>query len=276
MSSAGAARAAAPVSHARAEASRRNGRMSRGPKTTEGKARSSQNALRHGLCAAKHVVLPDEDAAEFQALEAALTLELAPLGAVQAVLAQRIAAGAWRLMRADRLEAEVLAERRYGDASSGLALIRDGNGTRSFETVLRYRGAALAELMRALRTLKSLQAEASPAIEGPAESARPARTKQVTPRPPARISACPRPEQPEPRRKPSEPEPGSAPKRPEPRPDSTRPERDRRPPGPGALRNPNEPDAHFRPTRHPSVRPRSSGSKTTSSLMPSGSVKKTA
>jgi hypothetical protein len=81
MSSAGAAPCAVPAIHARAEASRRNGAKSRGPKTTEGKARSSQNALKHGFRAQKHVVLDDEDAAEFAALEAALVEELAPDGA---------------------------------------------------------------------------------------------------------------------------------------------------------------------------------------------------
>ena len=44
MSSAGAPRAAVPVSNARAEASRRNGAKSRGLKTAEGKARSARNA----------------------------------------------------------------------------------------------------------------------------------------------------------------------------------------------------------------------------------------
>jgi hypothetical protein len=38
-------------------------------------------------------------------------------------------------------------------------LIRDCNGPRSFDTLLRYRGGTLAELWRALRTLKALQAE---------------------------------------------------------------------------------------------------------------------
>jgi hypothetical protein len=37
-----ALRAAVPVSNARAEASRRNGAKSQGPKTEEGKARSAQ------------------------------------------------------------------------------------------------------------------------------------------------------------------------------------------------------------------------------------------
>jgi hypothetical protein len=154
MSSVGAApRAAVPVSHARAEASRRNGAKSRGPKTEEGKARSAQNALRHGMRAEKHVVLPDEEGAEFAALEAALVEELAPVGALQTVLARRVAVAAWRLARADRIEVELFEERKGPSGGIGLALIRDGNGARSFETLLRYRGAAMAEFWRALRTL---------------------------------------------------------------------------------------------------------------------------
>ena len=38
----------------------------------DGKARSAQNALKHGMRALKYVVLPHEDAVEFQALEAAI------------------------------------------------------------------------------------------------------------------------------------------------------------------------------------------------------------
>jgi hypothetical protein len=153
-------RAATPLSNARAAASRRNGARSRGPKTPEGKARSRLNAIKHGMRAAMHVVLPDEHAVEFQALQEALLDELAPDGALQLVLARRVAVAAWRLARADRMEVELFAERRWetGDPL-GLALIRDGNGTRSFETLMRYRGAAMAEFMRALRTLKALQAE---------------------------------------------------------------------------------------------------------------------
>ena len=189
MSSAGAApRAAVPLSSARAEASRKNGAKSRGPKTEEGKARSAQNALKHGMRAEKHLVLPDEDAAEFAALEAALIEELAPVGALQTVLARRVAVAAWRLARADRIEAELFEERHVPGGGVGLALIRDGNGTRSFETLLRYRSAAMAEFWRALRTLKALQAEQQ-ATAVAASPPRPKIARRVTPNEPERGAA---------------------------------------------------------------------------------------
>jgi hypothetical protein len=159
MSTIGAAPRAA-VHTARAEASRRNSARSRGPKTPEGKVRAAQNALEHGLRAAKHVVLPDEDAAAFAALEAALLDDLAPVGALQAVLASQIVSAAWRLARADRIEAEILIFRDRGEGDLGLAVTRDGNSARALPTLLRYRGAAHAELLRALRTLRALQAAA--------------------------------------------------------------------------------------------------------------------
>ncbi|MGH8543769.1 MAG: hypothetical protein ACREX3_09100 [Gammaproteobacteria bacterium] len=109
---------AAITTSARAAASRRNGARSRGPTTPEGKARSAQNALKHGLRAQKYVVLQDEDAAEFAALEAALTDELAPQGALQSVLVGRGAVAAWRLARADRIETELFAYRRVRMATS--------------------------------------------------------------------------------------------------------------------------------------------------------------
>ena len=58
--------------------------------------------------------------------------------------------------------------------SLGLALIRDCNNARAFfDTLLRYRGGTLAEFWRALKTLKSLQAEraAQEAAPAPAPAA---------------------------------------------------------------------------------------------------------
>ena len=181
--------AAVAVSNARAEASRRNGARSRGPKTPEGKARAARNALGHGLRAENNVVLPDEDAAEFADLEAALVAELAPVGMLQTVLARRVAVAACRLARADRLAAGTglgprsPTRRPTGRPVPGAALGRRrpwprADPRRQWHAVVRdalagastdlgdrcaptnrYRGAAMAEFWRALKTLKALQAE---------------------------------------------------------------------------------------------------------------------
>ena len=133
--------------------------------------------------ALNYVVLADEDAVEFQTLEAALVDELAPEDALQVVLARRVAVAVWRLARADRMEVELFEERRWEDAGVGMALIRDGNGTRSFETLMRYRGAAMAEFWRALKTLKALQAEQAAVLE---QAAAPTRWRRPPPSLPRR------------------------------------------------------------------------------------------
>ena len=89
------------------EANRRNARSSTGPKTETGKAASSANALSHGLTAADNVVLPEEDPDDFERLREGVIAELAPTGALQEVLAHRVAVLLWRLDRVARLEAEL-------------------------------------------------------------------------------------------------------------------------------------------------------------------------
>jgi hypothetical protein len=234
MSSVGAApRAAVSVSNARAEASRKNGAKSRGPKTPEGRARSSRNALKHGLRAEKFLVLADEDAAAFEALQAALLAELAPEGAVQTVLAQRVVSAAWRLARADEIEAGVLREQRHSDGGLGLSVLRDCNGARAFPTLPRYRGAALAEFLRCLRLLQALQAEA-PTIEVPPSPRRHALAEPTPLTPPAQVAARPAPAEPERRREPNEPSGPANPRESAPEPKRT--------PFPAAARRPSEPE----------------------------------
>jgi hypothetical protein len=170
-------------------AARRNGARAPGAKTPAGKARSAQNALNHGLCADEFVVLHDEDEHAFEALEASVHGELAPQGALQRFLAGRIVRAAWRLERAERIEIELLEERMDRDGDLALALIRDGNGTRSIDTLMRYRGSAQAELYKALRTLKALQAE--PAARAGIQAPRPR---------PAIVEPTQRPDEPKSRR----------------------------------------------------------------------------
>jgi hypothetical protein len=98
-----------PTRLTRAETARLNGAKSRGPRTPEGKRRSARNALKHGLIAATFTILPGEDGAAFDELEARLAARYRPACEVAAHLVQRLASVMWRQYRADRLEAEVLA-----------------------------------------------------------------------------------------------------------------------------------------------------------------------
>jgi len=80
-------------------ARRDNAQLSTGPKTPEGKKRSSLNAFRHGLTG-QIVIHTPEDRAAFQQHCDAIREALAPVGALETDLAQAIAEDRWRLNRA--------------------------------------------------------------------------------------------------------------------------------------------------------------------------------
>ena len=85
------------------KANRRNAKRSTGPRTPEGKARSSQNACKHGLFA-RDTVLPDENPKEFLDLIATLEQELNAIGGFERRLVRHIADAEWRIRRIVRLE----------------------------------------------------------------------------------------------------------------------------------------------------------------------------
>jgi hypothetical protein len=85
------------------EANRRNALRSTGPITDEGKQRASQNAVRHGLTA-ETVILPLEDADDYQAFEQAVTADYDAETAVERELVLRLASLLWRLRRATSIE----------------------------------------------------------------------------------------------------------------------------------------------------------------------------
>src|SRR5918993_1065804 len=81
----------------------------RSPSTPEGKARSAMNALKHGLRARGFGILPGESQAEWGEHVADLRAGYGPLDAVEEKLVAAIAAAMWHEIRADGVEAEVLA-----------------------------------------------------------------------------------------------------------------------------------------------------------------------
>ena len=97
-----------PKPDRRAEAARRNAQKSTGPRTPEGKARSSMNAVKHGLTA-QAAVLPGEDPDELESLARLFTAQLKPMGPLQRLLVERIISLTWKLRRVSR--AEVAAAR---------------------------------------------------------------------------------------------------------------------------------------------------------------------
>ena len=85
------------------EANRRNARLSTGPVTEDGKRRSRQNAVRHGLTA-ETVITVLEDAEDYAAFEMAVTAEYDGQSAVERELVLRLASLLWRLRRATAIE----------------------------------------------------------------------------------------------------------------------------------------------------------------------------
>jgi hypothetical protein len=96
------------ASESQIAANRANAQKSTGPRTADGKARSSQNAVKHGLTAKKGPVLPGEDPAEFETFVEALFEDLAPHGATEVLHVEHIATIFWRLRRVPHFEAALM------------------------------------------------------------------------------------------------------------------------------------------------------------------------
>jgi hypothetical protein len=91
-------------SQKRIDANRNNAQNSTGPKTAAGKARSSQNALKHGL-RAEQVVLPTEDPQAFKEHLEAWVEDWQPPSMARRHLVDQAAVASWRIKRCIRLEA---------------------------------------------------------------------------------------------------------------------------------------------------------------------------
>jgi hypothetical protein len=87
----------------RSEQARINGARGTGPTTPEGKARSSQNAFKHG-CYAARVILPGEPAEEFSKLLHAYEEQFRPADQLERDLIQDLADARWRIERMKRQE----------------------------------------------------------------------------------------------------------------------------------------------------------------------------
>ena len=96
------------ISAKQLQANRNNALKSTGPKTPEGRQRSRMNALRHGLTG-QVTAMTEEDRAARDQFAKALIHSLAPEGAMETQLAQRVATDSWRLNRLSAIEDNLFA-----------------------------------------------------------------------------------------------------------------------------------------------------------------------
>ena len=138
----------------RQEAARQNGALSKGPVTPAGKAISSRNALKHGLCAAPcqplfvpDVMLVNESQHAFQAFLAAMMAKYLPADVEESADVVIYCNSFWRWNRATEFEAaainrkllELAAEPGISEASrSQLAFSQAHNEDKSFANLPLY------------------------------------------------------------------------------------------------------------------------------------------
>src|SRR6266481_279189 len=152
------------------QAARENGAKSKGPKTPEGKQRSSQNATQHGMLA-ETLVLQNENQAEFETLRAAYFDQYQPIGPTETHLVQQIIACEWRQHRSwafetalfddemarmePKLEKEYVVIDEATRAAHSWKSLSDSSN--SLRLLTRYEASLHRRYLRAIKTLTELQ-----------------------------------------------------------------------------------------------------------------------
>jgi hypothetical protein len=141
------------TSPAQLAANAANAQHSTGPRTSEGKNRSSQNASKHGLTARDVVIAPGEQE-EFDDLVADYQADIKPQGAIQQTLFNELVAAAWNLRRIGRMEAELCAGASYQD------LLANHDLQNQLDRLARHQTRLERCFHRCLKELKTLQTNA--------------------------------------------------------------------------------------------------------------------
>ena len=157
------------------EANRRNAMRSTGPKTDEGKARSSRNNLRHGLTG-QITVLPFEDREAHDAFVNRLIEDLNPETPMEEQLAHSIAEDSWRLNRVCALESNIFALGREQEHNPVRIALADAqtflDHANKFQLLSVYGQRINRNMQRNLQQLRDLQAERREQREAALEEAK--------------------------------------------------------------------------------------------------------
>ncbi len=137
------------------EANRLNAQHSTGPVTMEGKAKASQNALKHGLFAKSNLVQGELEE-ELHVFASELWNLLMPHSFMESILVERIIANAWRLRRVIKIEAEMMNETLKMSIRGSLPSLFS-NGSLGITTLSRYETILEKSLYKAYHELLRLQ-----------------------------------------------------------------------------------------------------------------------
>ena len=138
----------------KAEISRRNGQLSEGPTSAEGKRTVSRNALKHGFASETVPVKSEEHAAYTQKLQSWVA-QLTPVGPVEETLVERICRNSWKLEKIAEREDELVDIRLADDLDDESAAGLD----RELKLLARYEQAAERHFHKALNMLLKLRSK---------------------------------------------------------------------------------------------------------------------
>jgi hypothetical protein len=138
------------TSAAKAAANADNAQLSTGPRSADGKARSSRNAIRHGLTS-KDLVVFEGQREEFESFRQCLLDELDPQGPLEVLTFNQILHSAWNLQRIRRLEVDL--------ASNGLDPLLDDSAAPAVDRLSRYAARSERAYYRAVAELRALQTD---------------------------------------------------------------------------------------------------------------------
>jgi hypothetical protein len=156
-------------SQAQVAANRLNAQLSTGPRTTEGKMASSQNARSHGFTSAILRVAPDQQL-YFDKLEAQLRESVNPAPGLEEELFRQLVTSAWQLRRLAGWEEELMDQPSPFDDPAAEAKLRRFH---------RYRSAHQRTFDRALKEIRDLQS--ARALADVAQGAKSAALEQIEP-----------------------------------------------------------------------------------------------
>jgi len=164
------------ASPAQLTASRVNGALSHGPVTSEGKAISSQNALKLGVYS-EALIIPGEDPADLGQLAAEYRAYYKPVGPEEEAFLEDAIRARWMKLRYFRLEAAVINFRVASNPETesehavAAALDQDRKFGNTLQRLYRRREAAHRDWAEAIASLKACQAlRRQQESEAPAES----------------------------------------------------------------------------------------------------------